>query len=126
MIKRRNTPDTRVSVIIANNEALSETLRIGHFSPRGLGVLVPAAWTAADLALEVSQEGTTWVRLYDSIGVFIRITGIATAESRLYSAPAEAWMVGAWPFLRLASIHPDTGAPINQGAARTLFVALIL
>lgn len=116
---------TRATVAIASGAAVSETVTLTTTRPRGLAVLVPSAWTAADIGFEISTDNSAWVPLYGDTGLRIKITTIATAASQLYIAPTEVWAACAFPYLRLASLNTGTGANANQGAARSLIVVLL-
>lgn len=112
----------RKAVTIASGAAVSESIALTGINLLGVGVLVPNAWTAANIGFEVSEDGTTWIPVYDKEGARITITGIATAAVGLYIAPSEAWVMGAFPHMRCVSLNTSTGANINQGAARSLKV----
>lgn len=90
---------------------------------RGLAIDTPAAWTAADIAFETSQDGTTWRLAYkpDS-DELILITNIPDGTAITKVAPAEVWPLLAYPYLRLVSVNTSTGAPVNQGGKRDLWL----
>jgi hypothetical protein len=110
---------------IANGAALSDAVDIDAFGPRGIAVQTPTAWTAADIAFEVSADGTNYFPLYTDTGGRVRISGVATAEARVYIAPAEIWAAGAYTHLKIASVNTSTGADENQGAERILIVKVL-
>jgi len=111
-------PPFRQETAIAKSGTQSVGIDISKLTPRGLAVLVPAVWTAADLYFEVSEDNETFYPLYDEEGSIVLISGIATSEARVYAAPATVWAVGSWPYMRLV-------ASAAQGAARTLVVAML-
>lgn len=110
----------RMSATILSGQAVSDALELQKLSLIGLAVLIPSAWTAADIGFEVSEDNSTWVQLYDDAGARVKITGINTGASRLYIAPAEAWAIGAFPYMRFVSLNTGTGANENQVAQRAL------
>ncbi len=117
--------DRRVTVTIANNAAVS-----GSFDPqgaRGLAVLTPGAWTAANIGLEVSTDGgTTWIPVRTEWGSLVMVSGVVTNAAASYILPPSAWQVGLYPQARLTSLNTSTYAAVNQGGARTLVVALLM
>lgn len=75
---------------------------------------MPAAWTAASLALDGSSDGSTWKPIYDISGS--RFT-IAVAAGRMVAIlPLEIQGV-RW--IRLRSVD-GSGNDVNQGGARTI------
>ncbi len=115
----------RQSATIANGAAVSTAIDVSKLQLLGIAVVVPAAWTAADIGFEVSSDGTTWIPLQDDTGARIKIAGVTTNASKAYIAPSGAWAVGAFPYARLVSLNTSTGANANQAAERLLtFVRL--
>lgn len=112
----------RSSAVIAGGEAISNAVDISKLQLLGVAVIVPSAWTGADIGFEVSVDGSVWVPLYDDTGARVKISGVATNTSRVYIAPAEVWAAGAFPYLRLVSLNTSTGANINQGGVRSLML----
>lgn len=113
----------RKAVTIENAAAVSSS-----FDPeaaRGFAVELPAAWTAADIGIEVSLDDSTFIPLYDDTGTRVVLSGLETAEAGLYLAPPEAWPVGIYKYVRLVSLNTSSGANENQGAERSLTVALL-
>jgi hypothetical protein len=105
---------------IANAAALSQALDVG--AARAVGVIVPAAWTAADLTFAVCDTaGGTFVPLFDDTGTEVRIVGPAVNTARSLS-PTAAAALGAWRFVKFRS--GTNAVPVNQGAARALAVVL--
>lgn len=95
-------------------------------------ILVPSAWTAADITFSVApysslaavQSGLgrkkpapTFSPLFDKVGVLVRITTIATSAAQWYEVPAQVFM-GA--VVKIHSTNTASAAAVNQGAARTL------
>lgn len=110
-------PSGNTTATIADGAALS-----GAVDLRGttlLGVMTPAAWTAAAITFDVSIDGTTYAPLYDSTGAEVTIpsASIATAAGRAFALDP-VWGV-AWNYLKVRS--GTAAAPVNQsGAARVL------
>ncbi len=110
------------TVTIASAAAVSSSIDTREHGPRGLAVELPGAWTAANIAFEVSADDDTWIPVRDETGTRVAITGLQTAEAGAYIAPAEMWIVGSYAYLRLVSVNTSTGANLNQAAERTLKV----
>jgi len=88
-------------------------------------VLIPDAWTAADLALEVSDDGTNWFPIENDSGTRVKLTSIPTASVprpfRVF--PAAAWGAGAFAQARLVSVNTSNeDAYVVQQTARTIVV----
>lgn len=91
--------------------AVSSAVNLAGRTP--LRLLVGAAWTAADVTVQVSTDGTTWLDLYDNAaGVYT----IKAAASRAVLLKA-AELIGV-THLRLRSGTP--ALPVNQTATATL------
>lgn len=87
-------------------------------------ILVPSAWTAADICFTISATGQsgTFVPMRDSSGTLLVITGIATAAAGMYHIPSLVFAGGS--YMKLLSITAAGGDPtstVNQAAARTLY-----
>ena len=129
-LTQETTAAQQLAITIANGAAVSGDIyggsdgRIRANGFRLMSILVPSAWTAADIGFEVSADGSTWVKVYDEEGARIKITNVATAAAGVYAVPAKLGLVGMWPYLRLVSLNTSTGADANQGAARSLVVAI--
>lgn len=87
---------------------------------RGLAVLVPSAWTSAEIAFAFLYGPVTQL-LKDDTGTLVTISGINTSASFLYIAPSAVWALGAAPKCRLVSVNAS-GAAVNQAANRELKV----
>lgn len=103
------------SVTIANGASITAEINTGG---RILcGVYMPAAWTAAGLSFQASPDlGVTW---YD-----VHFDGAELTET----AAASIFVSLDWlPFCgvtRLKVRSGTSGTPVNQGALRTLLLAL--
>jgi hypothetical protein len=104
-------------IVIANGAALSNAIRTNGC--RGLAVIVPEEWTAANIGF-YGVYGEIEVPLCDPEGELIVISGIQTADSRCYIAPASIWSLGAFDRFKIASLNTSTGALLNQGGKREL------
>lgn len=122
-----NGSSYRLPVTIVNGAAgVSLGVAIGALKPRGFGVVTPATWVAADIALDVSADNATFFPAYDNAGSRIRCTGILTSTAAFYVFPAAAWGNGVWDYVRLASINVSSGAAVNQTADRACTLVLMI
>lgn len=104
-----------VTATIANGASLSGALDAGAGS-RPVRIDMPAAWTAASLTFQGSNDGVTFRDLYDKTGA--EYTVAASANQAIILPLAD--FIG----IRRFKIRSGTaGAPVNQGGARSLFVA---
>ncbi len=111
---------------IANNAAVTGALQL-QFGERIVAVETPSAWTAADIVVQVSRDGTTFVDLKDITGTLLRLTSIAVgaAELRTIANDITALDLPLGPNqVKLRSCNTASAADVNQGAARTLWVLL--
>lgn len=109
-----------LSVTIANGASVSEI-----FATQGdaiVGIIMPAAWTAADIAYKSCITGNVLdlQQVYDSSGnpektIVVAAHNIAIPQSdTVFSA-----------FVQLFSVSTaDDTTPVNQGAARTIILLL--
>lgn len=106
-----------VPATIANGAALSATVELAD-NEQVAAVIVPSSWTAANLTFQVSVDGgTTWSELHNASGA-VQVTGTAGAQL----AVAENDFRGA----RVLRVRSGTsGSPVNQGAARTLYLVTV-
>jgi len=100
------------NVTIASGTALTDAIN----APNGVACIVmPAAWTAANLTFQVSTDGAAFADLYDATGTEYTVTA---AAGRAILLPL-ADLLG----IRFFRIRSGTAAtPVNQAAARSLFV----
>lgn len=95
-----------------------------------VALLIPAAWTAADIKFQISfDDGATWVDVATAAAAVIKLTSIPTAQRILLFAPLDAGgndlvaeMLRGFPNskMQLVSINTGTGAAENQLAARSI------
>jgi hypothetical protein len=106
---------TTGTVTIANGQSLSGAINLGaHIL---CAIVIPAAWTAAALSFQVSDDlGLTWQDMYDSTGTEVTIPLAAAVAGQRISINT-ALFAGA-DFLKIRS--GTGGAPVAQGAARTI------
>lgn len=111
----------QVAVTIANGAALSSagnlTAYVQQGKTRTVGLLMPAAWTAANITLQASENGSTFYNVWSG-GSEYTLTN--TDASQYVVIPAND-LIGA-NYLKVRS--GTSGSPVNQGAARTLQILL--
>lgn len=99
------------TVTILNGASLSGAIDLGMY--RLSRVVMPAAWTAADLTVQASHDGVTYSNLYDS----------ANTEYLIKAAAAREIVVPNADFLgiRYLKLRSGTsGSAVNQGADRII------
>jgi len=100
--------------------AISTSLSAAIALPPGwypAAILMPAAWTAADLTFQLSLDGTTFADLYDDAGT--EVTAKAAAARYITLDPLE------FRTARAIKLRSGTAASaVNQEAARTLILVL--
>jgi len=103
-----------VTVTIANGASLSGAVDLGP--NRLFAIIMPAAWTTANLTFQVSADGTTYNNLYDDTGTEVTVTA-AASQYIVISSPAK--MLGA----RWFKVRSGTNASaVNQAAARVVTI----
>ena len=105
-----------VTFTIANGASVSGNVNINNRIPTG--IFMPAGWTAADITLQTSLDGSTWVDVYAIDGTEYALT---VAASRFIPIDSSA-LLGIGTHLRIRS--GTAGTPVNQGAERVLSVRL--
>lgn len=108
-------------IVIAVGESLSAAL---DFSQYAGGILINSGtdWTTADLCFEVSDTlSGTYVKLRDSSGVLIRVTGLSTTAGEARPLPEELFAAG---FVKLRSVNTASEAAVNQVATQTIKLVL--
>jgi hypothetical protein len=102
------TPQT---VTIANGTALSPAVGLYPFALHG--ILMPAAWTAADLTFQVSVDGATFGEMTDVSGNAVDYK----AAAGVY-IPIDPTL---WRAIGLIKVRSGTaGVPVAQAADRVL------
>lgn len=106
----------RQDAVIPINDYLSDGIFTeGHAI---VGILMPAAWTAAKLGFQVSLDGVNWYDVKDSGGNFEQ--SVAGASTFIAIPIADAI---SSPHIRLKSVDAANAA-VNQAAARTITVVM--
>lgn len=104
---------------IANGGSLSAAVDLGP--ERLVGLITPAAWTAAAITFDVSSDGSTYAPLYDSAGVEVSIPSASIAINAARAFTLDAATFAAWQYVKVRS--GVNGAAVAQGAER--FVTLV-
>ena len=106
-------PDTTtVSATIAAGGSLSGevTLPLGYYLA---ALVMPSAWTAADLTFQISADNATFADFYDNAGVEITVPAAASRAIMLDS--------DTWRAVRFLKVRSGTSAtPVNQSSSRTI------
>jgi len=93
---------------IANGAALSNATPLGEKTL--VGIVMPAAWTAATITFQVSVDDTTFNELQDGAGNAISYT--VAAGQYIQIDPAK------WRGVTNVKVRSGTlGTPVNQGQA---------
>lgn len=104
------------AVTIANGASVSATIDLAHTALCGL--IMPDAWTAAALTIEVSADGTNWTGLaYDADG-----TQCNSIASPVAGSAYALNLSGLLPYRYARLLSGTTATPVNQGAERSLTV----
>lgn len=102
---------TTTTTTIANGASLSGIVDLG--SNDLVGIIMPSAWTAANLTFQFSIDGTNF---YDAYSATAELSSTAAAASRMISINAANYDMG-----RYIKIRSGTSAtPVNQAADRIL------
>ena len=113
-------PNNR-ALTIALNASQSDAFDVD--GARNIEVVVPDQWTTADIGLLVSDEKAgTYIPLYTSNGVRVKVTGVKTAAAAAYQFPESAWQIQGWPWAKLESLDVADESAEAQTAARSLQV----
>ena len=102
--------------------AITEAISMEHWI--GGQVVVPSAWTAANIGFKVCDTADgTFVILKDDVGTPIQISNITTDASYAYSLPTEIFKAR---YMKLWSKSATAGTvtDANQAASRSLSVYL--
>lgn len=101
---------------IANNASLSGAVDLQD-NPL-VAVLIPSAWTTADITFQASVDGTNYYNVYNMSGDEYTITVGGTSRLIVLSPLEFQWA-------RYVKIRSGTaGTPVAQGGARTLTVVV--
>lgn len=119
-----------VEATIANGAAVSSAILLRDEQP--LRVLIPASWTAADLAVQLARvteanelatpASGDWKYLRDAYGSLVGLLGI-TADCMHGFGPLDPLLFHGAHWMRLVSRTASTlASDVNQGGARTLVI----
>lgn len=100
------------TVTIASSGSLSDAAYIG--AETVVAILMPAAWTAAALSFEVSQDGSTY---YDLQYEGSEVTFAAGVDEAVVLDPAKTY-----PFSYIKVRSGTEATPVNQAADRDLIL----
>lgn len=137
LIPNRSEFWTLIEVTIASGAAVTanlyaaangpEAVEAGKLGFRGLGVFTTDDWTAADLTIDTSLDGTTWRTERDENGDITRavVNALTSGGFSVVFPAGPAWKAGAMDYVRLRSVNSASEADVNQGATRTLTVILM-
>jgi hypothetical protein len=106
---------TVVSVVIANGQSLSGGVDLGGDAL--VEIVMPSAWTAADLTFQTSDDEVTFQNMYSGGGE-VQVSVDASQNVRL--DPSDFIGIN---FLKVRS--GTSGTPVNQGAERTIKLVLL-
>jgi hypothetical protein len=106
---------TTTTATIANGASLSGIVDLGLSDL--VAIIMPSAWTAANLTYQFSIDG---VNFYDAYSATAELSSTAAAASRIISINAANYDAG-----RYIKIRSGTSAtPVNQAADRILTLVL--
>ena len=107
---------TGATATIANAASVSGGVDMG--TGRLAQIVMPAAWTAADITLQVSFDNVVWSNLYDK----------DAAEYTIKAAASRAVLVPLSDMLSVRYIRIRSGtaaSPVAQGASRALTLVMV-
>ena len=117
-----NQPSASKKLTIAESAAVTQAFWMGDHI--GGHVIVPAAWTAANIGFKICDSETgTFVIAKTEAGVPIQISAVLTSQSDSFKIPNELFPV-SWVKLWSKSTTAATETDVNQAAARSLTVIL--
>lgn len=109
-------PET-MNAVIAIGTSLSTEIDTQDFP--FIGVIMPAAWTAANLTFQVASRdaatGGVYSNLFDDVGQEVVVSATA---GRAIAIDAAALKLAPFSYLRVRS--GTSATPVNQAAERTL------
>ncbi len=108
---------------IANGESASTAITLNP-GERIVGIIMPAAWTTANLVAQVSVDGTTF-QYAISYGSAIQMFPVADRTTLMDAIDADK--LSRLPYVKLvsATASGSTVTAVNQAAARTLKVIVV-
>ena len=111
---------TDLSASIAASESLSAAVDLDPGPKKGLrlcGFEIPSTWTAANVTLQVSKDGTTWLDVFDRNGEVVFTVDVATASNGNYVAVPPS-IAAAFSFVKIRSGTGET--PVAQSGAKEI------
>lgn len=110
---------TSITATIANGASLSGEIMIPD-GIKHLAILMPAAWTAADLTFQASNEsGGTYNNVYSDAEDEITVQA---AASRAISIDLNSSALAPYQYLKIRS--GTSAVAVNQGADRDIIIVL--
>ncbi|MGC8807880.1 MAG: hypothetical protein ACP5QB_10130 [Thiomonas sp.] len=108
-----------ISVTIGSGQSLSPAVELKPQGRAGFctaaALVMPSAWTAADITFQASVDGQTFGDLFDDAGSEVVVK--AAAGRVIAMASAYFWGI-RWVRIRSGT----SAAPVAQGASRTLTI----
>jgi hypothetical protein len=101
---------------IASGASLSDAVELDGSAL--VGVVMPSAWTAANLTIQASHNDSTFNNVYDELGT--EKTIIASTSRYIVLNPAD--FAGS-DSIKIRS--GTAGTPVNQAAARSVILVLL-
>lgn len=113
----------KIVATIANGASASQTIDLA--GAEFVGLILPSAWTAADITFDAMNEATsgateTAKHIYDDGGTEVKVASAAVVADRAI-APASVLNRLA-PFRRIQIRSGIFGAFVNQGGQRDIIV----
>ena len=100
-----------LTAVIANGQSLSAAALTD--GAELVGMVMPAAWTTANITFQASADGSTYNDLYDQYGTEINVPAGASRYIALNP--------GDFAGIKSVKVRSGTtGAPVAQGAERTV------
>ncbi len=110
--------DATATATIAQTESLSGVVDLGGHAL--VGIIMPAAWTAAALTFQASNaSGGTYANVYDDSAVEVTVQA---AASRAIAVDMAALKLAPWRYIKIRS--GTSATPVAQEAERTLTLVL--
>lgn len=113
MTKESNLGEVSALFDITEDDDLTAAIILLELTP--VAIIMPAAWTAANLTFQHGDANGIFTNLYDDAGSEVVVTVAASRYIRL--VPSE------WVNMRQLKIRSGTsGTPVAQAADRTLII----
>lgn len=112
-----NLAPAEKSVTIANAASLSDA-SVLDLTRSLVGLITPAAWTAAPITFKVSMDDVTYYPLMDDTGTEVIIPSASIPTGAAWACALDPADFIAWRYVKVQS--GTNAANTNQGAARTI------